>query len=194
MSLLNNEFQAYNLNDYSITLNGFRGERQYKIFNPIINCSVETIPDNFYTTSVIYTSNIITPLSSSWMVFEEYADFSNENRNYNDIHFVDPLKRDHWIYREDKSINGNAFRKKTGNSRYYWLNNKEETNLIIRPVIRLLRWIKSDEFKASIKSVGTGNTMCKYNAHSKYIQCAINPTGNCNACKDYESVSKLVQY
>jgi hypothetical protein len=32
-----------------------------------------------------------------------------------------------------------------------------------------------------------GNTSCRFNAHSPYIRCAINPSGPCEDCSHYEA-------
>ncbi|MGF1492386.1 MAG: DUF6464 family protein [Microcoleaceae cyanobacterium] len=29
---------------------------------------------------------------------------------------------------------------------------------------------------------------CRYNAHSAFLRCAVNPTGDCLTCDDYESI------
>lgn len=33
-----------------------------------------------------------------------------------------------------------------------------------------------------------GDVSCKWNARSPYLRCAINPSGECQQCKDYEGV------
>nr|WP_254626003.1 DUF6464 family protein [Nostoc sp. TCL240-02] len=33
-----------------------------------------------------------------------------------------------------------------------------------------------------------GDVTCKWNARSPYIRCAINPSGECQGCKDYEKL------
>ena len=33
-----------------------------------------------------------------------------------------------------------------------------------------------------------GDPSCKFNARSQYIQCAVNPSGNCVTCRHYEEV------
>jgi Family of unknown function (DUF6464) len=32
-----------------------------------------------------------------------------------------------------------------------------------------------------------GDITCKYNAHSAYLRCAVNPSGPCQGCPKYES-------
>jgi Family of unknown function (DUF6464) len=40
-----------------------------------------------------------------------------------------------------------------------------------------------------IEGVGymVGDITCKYNAHSAYLRCAVNPSGPCEGCSQYES-------
>jgi hypothetical protein len=38
-----------------------------------------------------------------------------------------------------------------------------------------------------------GDFSCRYNAHSPYIRCAINPTGPCDSCRHYESTIQTFQ-
>jgi Family of unknown function (DUF6464) len=40
-----------------------------------------------------------------------------------------------------------------------------------------------------IEGVGymVGDITCKYNAHSAYLRCAVNPSGPCQGCSQYES-------
>lgn len=33
-----------------------------------------------------------------------------------------------------------------------------------------------------------GDLTCRYNARSKYVRCAVNPMGPCQACRHYESI------
>jgi hypothetical protein len=33
-----------------------------------------------------------------------------------------------------------------------------------------------------------GNTTCRFNAHSAYLRCAVNPSGPCEGCLHYESI------
>ncbi len=32
-----------------------------------------------------------------------------------------------------------------------------------------------------------GNPRCRFNAHSPYLRCAINPSGPCENCPDYQA-------
>ncbi len=42
-------------------------------------------------------------------------------------------------------------------------------------------------------SVGyLGDTSCQFNAHSPFIRCAVNPSGPCQNCTDYETSAHLV--
>ncbi|HIK11590.1 MAG TPA: hypothetical protein IGS52_15250 [Oscillatoriaceae cyanobacterium M33_DOE_052] len=35
-----------------------------------------------------------------------------------------------------------------------------------------------------------GNQSCRFNAHSQYIRCAVNPAGPCEECSHYEPLPK----
>jgi hypothetical protein len=48
-----------------------------------------------------------------------------------------------------------------------------------------------DEFSSALNNAcrephSIGDVGCKWNARSPYIRCAINPSGECQGCKDYE--------
>jgi hypothetical protein len=53
--------------------------------------------------------------------------------------------------------------------------------------------ITVDEFSNALnngcqKPHSIGDVTCKWNARSPYLRCAINPSGECQGCKDYEKL------
>lgn len=42
----------------------------------------------------------------------------------------------------------------------------------------------SDSFERYCDTIG--NTQCRFNAHSPYIRCAVNPSGPCDNCSFFE--------
>jgi Family of unknown function (DUF6464) len=51
--------------------------------------------------------------------------------------------------------------------------------------------IPRDPEEQYVEGVGyiIGDASCKYNAHSPYMRCAINPGGLCEGCRDYHAQS-----
>jgi hypothetical protein len=49
--------------------------------------------------------------------------------------------------------------------------------------------IPRDPEEQYVEGVGyiIGDASCKYNAHSPYIRCVVNPSGLCQGCRDYHS-------
>lgn len=45
---------------------------------------------------------------------------------------------------------------------------------------------ESEEEMQEMRSYCIGDTSCRYNAHSPYIRCAVNPCGPCENCPHYE--------
>ncbi|HYX17062.1 MAG TPA: DUF6464 family protein [Nostoc sp.] len=62
---------------------------------------------------------------------------------------------------------------------------------VFRRVARI--GISSSEFSDALNNACSepqfiGDVSCKWNAGSPYIRCAINPSGECQGCKDYERI------
>jgi hypothetical protein len=49
--------------------------------------------------------------------------------------------------------------------------------------------IPRDPEEQYVEGVGyiIGDASCKYNAHSPYVRCAVNPSGLCEGCRDYHN-------
>ncbi|MEH2201196.1 DUF6464 family protein [Nostoc sp.] len=49
-------------------------------------------------------------------------------------------------------------------------------------------YIQSRRYGVTDKPQFIGDVSCKWNARSPHLRCAINPSGECQWCKDYEGV------
>ncbi|MFW6359781.1 MAG: DUF6464 family protein [Chroococcales cyanobacterium] len=59
----------------------------------------------------------------------------------------------------------------------------------LRPVSgqRYSRGSSANDFSTEIGNYFVGNLNCRYNAHSPYLRCAVNPSGPCENCRFYEA-------
>ena len=47
-----------------------------------------------------------------------------------------------------------------------------------------------DDFTADLLEIDIGDLTCRYNAHSPYIRCAVNPDlDTCEECRDYQPIT-----
>lgn len=52
---------------------------------------------------------------------------------------------------------------------------------------QIRRWIESHQQQLrQISNTVDRKSTCRYNAHSAFLRCAVNPTGPCELCQHYE--------
>ena len=54
----------------------------------------------------------------------------------------------------------------------------------------IARWVPIEPPSNQPPEMGEliGDRSCRFNAHSPYIRCAVNPQGPCEGCRDYQSI------